>query len=135
MPIALDVDARGVTASRLRHFRGERPFRPGLAAELPALLVVMLPLLVRQGFEWLRAPAVAVLLFEVLLNATSMFSHGNVKLPAGVDRLLRTAGQGSVAAVVAVLDAGSQHPVCDGRHLIVELFIMRLKNNSHAAAA
>ena len=35
------------------------------------------------------APAVAVLIFEVLLNATSMFNHGNVRIPAGVDRLLR----------------------------------------------
>ena len=35
------------------------------------------------------APAAAVLVFEVLLNATSMFNHGNVRLPAGVDRLLR----------------------------------------------
>ncbi len=30
----------------------------------------------------LGAPAAAVLLFEVLLNATSMFNHGNVRLPA-----------------------------------------------------
>ena len=31
----------------------------------------------------------AVLLFEVLLNATSMFNHGNVRLALGVDRVLR----------------------------------------------
>jgi len=37
----------------------------------------------------LGAPAVAVLIFEVLLNATSMFNHGNVRLPASVDRVLR----------------------------------------------
>src|SRR5262245_35467785 len=37
----------------------------------------------------LGAPAVAVLLFEVLLNATSMFGHGNVRLPAWLDRVLR----------------------------------------------
>jgi len=35
------------------------------------------------------APAVAVLVFEVLLNATSMFNHANVKLPAALDRRLR----------------------------------------------
>ena len=29
----------------------------------------------------LGTPAVAVLLFEVLLNATSLFNHGNVRLP------------------------------------------------------
>jgi sterol desaturase/sphingolipid hydroxylase (fatty acid hydroxylase superfamily) len=37
----------------------------------------------------LGAPAAAVLAFEILLNATSMFNHGNVRLPAGVDRVLR----------------------------------------------
>lgn len=37
----------------------------------------------------LGAPAVAVLVFEVLLNATSMFNHGNVQLPERWDRLLR----------------------------------------------
>ena len=33
--------------------------------------------------------AVAVLVFEVILNATSLFNHGNVFLPIGVDRVLR----------------------------------------------
>jgi sterol desaturase/sphingolipid hydroxylase (fatty acid hydroxylase superfamily) len=33
--------------------------------------------------------ASGVLIFEVLLNATSMFNHGNVRLVASVDRLLR----------------------------------------------
>jgi sterol desaturase/sphingolipid hydroxylase (fatty acid hydroxylase superfamily) len=37
----------------------------------------------------LGAPAVAVLIFEVLLNATSMFNHSNVRIPLGLDRLLR----------------------------------------------
>jgi sterol desaturase/sphingolipid hydroxylase (fatty acid hydroxylase superfamily) len=37
----------------------------------------------------LGAPALAVLLFEVLLNATSVFNHGNVRLPCWLDRLLR----------------------------------------------
>lgn len=35
------------------------------------------------------APPAAVLLFEVILNATSLFNHGNVRLPPGVDRVLR----------------------------------------------
>jgi sterol desaturase/sphingolipid hydroxylase (fatty acid hydroxylase superfamily) len=34
-------------------------------------------------------PATAVLIFEVLLNATSMFNHGNIRLPLSVDRVLR----------------------------------------------
>jgi sterol desaturase/sphingolipid hydroxylase (fatty acid hydroxylase superfamily) len=37
----------------------------------------------------LGAPAVAVLIFEVLLNATSMFNHGNVRIPTRLDRKLR----------------------------------------------
>ena len=37
----------------------------------------------------LGAPPVAVLLFEVILNAAAMFNHGNVRLPLQVDRALR----------------------------------------------
>ncbi|MGE3147341.1 MAG: sterol desaturase family protein [Pseudorhodoplanes sp.] len=37
----------------------------------------------------LGTPAVAVLIFEVLLNGTSMFNHGNVRLPARLDQVLR----------------------------------------------
>jgi len=33
--------------------------------------------------------ALAVLIFEVLLNGTSMFNHGNVRLPRRIDRWLR----------------------------------------------
>jgi sterol desaturase/sphingolipid hydroxylase (fatty acid hydroxylase superfamily) len=37
----------------------------------------------------LGPPAVAVLSFEILLSATSLFNHGNVALPARLDRVLR----------------------------------------------
>jgi sterol desaturase/sphingolipid hydroxylase (fatty acid hydroxylase superfamily) len=37
----------------------------------------------------LGPPAVAVMLFEVLVNASSMFNHGNVRIPAAIDRVLR----------------------------------------------
>src|SRR5215510_5132419 len=37
----------------------------------------------------LGAPAAAVLIFEVLLNATSMFNHSNIRIPLGFDRVLR----------------------------------------------
>ena len=37
----------------------------------------------------LGAPALAVLIFEVILNATAMFNHANVHLPEGLDRWLR----------------------------------------------
>ena len=33
--------------------------------------------------------ALAVLIFEVLLNATSLFNHGNLHMPEGIDRVLR----------------------------------------------
>ena len=34
-------------------------------------------------------PALAVLIFEVLLNATAMFNHSNIYLPVNIDRVLR----------------------------------------------
>lgn len=37
----------------------------------------------------LGAPALSVLLFEIALNGTTMFNHGNVRLPKAIDRLLR----------------------------------------------
>ncbi|MGD8742577.1 MAG: sterol desaturase family protein [Granulosicoccaceae bacterium] len=37
----------------------------------------------------LGPPVVAVVIFEVVLNATAMFNHGNVRLPLGLDRVLR----------------------------------------------
>ena len=37
----------------------------------------------------LGAPAAAVLAFEVLLNGASLLTHGNVRLPQGVDRYVR----------------------------------------------
>ncbi len=37
----------------------------------------------------LGPPIIAVVLFEVLLNSTSMFNHANVQIPQKVDRLLR----------------------------------------------
>jgi sterol desaturase/sphingolipid hydroxylase (fatty acid hydroxylase superfamily) len=37
----------------------------------------------------LGPPVIAVLLFELVLNVSSMFNHSNVRIPAGVDRVLR----------------------------------------------
>lgn len=37
----------------------------------------------------LGAPALAVLIFEVVLNASSIFTHANIGLPASLDRRLR----------------------------------------------
>ena len=37
----------------------------------------------------LGPPIIAVLIFELLLNATSMFNHGNIHIPTHIDRYLR----------------------------------------------
>jgi sterol desaturase/sphingolipid hydroxylase (fatty acid hydroxylase superfamily) len=51
---------------------------------------ILLSMLIKMAaVAALGAPALAVLIFEVLLNATSMFNHGNVRLAAGLDRVLR----------------------------------------------
>ncbi len=34
-------------------------------------------------------PAISVIIFEVVLNATSMFNHGNVRMPIQLDKALR----------------------------------------------
>ncbi|WP_375574169.1 sterol desaturase family protein [Ahrensia marina] len=39
----------------------------------------------------LGAPAIAVLIFEIILNGMAMFNHSNVKLPLSIDRVLRPA--------------------------------------------
>lgn len=37
----------------------------------------------------LGPPVIAVVIFEVVLNAMAMFNHGNVRLPLGLDRVVR----------------------------------------------
>ncbi|MCF6235173.1 MAG: sterol desaturase family protein [Gammaproteobacteria bacterium] len=37
----------------------------------------------------LGPPVIAVIIFEIMLNGMAMFNHSNVKLPLGLDRLLR----------------------------------------------
>jgi sterol desaturase/sphingolipid hydroxylase (fatty acid hydroxylase superfamily) len=51
---------------------------------------ILLSMLVKFGvIAALGPPVAAVFLFEVLLNATSMFNHGNVRLAEPLDRWLR----------------------------------------------
>ena len=51
---------------------------------------ILLSVLVKfAAIALLGAPAVAVLLFELLLNAGAMFNHANLRLPQGLDRMLR----------------------------------------------
>jgi len=51
---------------------------------------ILLSLLIRiAAVLALGVPALAVLAFEVTLNATSMFNHSNVAVPERIDRVLR----------------------------------------------
>lgn len=51
---------------------------------------ILLSLFIKFGvIILLGAPALSVLIFEILLNATSMFNHGNVRMPFILDRALR----------------------------------------------
>jgi sterol desaturase/sphingolipid hydroxylase (fatty acid hydroxylase superfamily) len=53
-------------------------------------LEIVLSMLVKYAaIIVLGAPALAVLLFELLLNLTALFNHGNVRLPAALDSALR----------------------------------------------
>lgn len=53
-------------------------------------LEIILSLVIKLGAIILSgAPALAVLAFEIILNATSMFNHGNIRIPKPVDRWLR----------------------------------------------
>jgi sterol desaturase/sphingolipid hydroxylase (fatty acid hydroxylase superfamily) len=47
-------------------------------------------MLLKIGLVYLLGPqALAVLLFEVLLNGTALFNHANISLPRAVDRIVR----------------------------------------------
>lgn len=53
-------------------------------------LEILLSALIKLGVVVVVGPApAAVVAFEVLLNATAMFNHSNIRLPARVDALLR----------------------------------------------
>lgn len=53
-------------------------------------LEIVLSMLIKfASIAALGPPATGVLVFEILLNATSLFNHGNLRLPASLDRGLR----------------------------------------------
>jgi sterol desaturase/sphingolipid hydroxylase (fatty acid hydroxylase superfamily) len=53
-------------------------------------LEIMVSMLIKLAVvAALGAPPLAVLLFEVILNATAMFNHGNVSLPSAIENRLR----------------------------------------------
>jgi sterol desaturase/sphingolipid hydroxylase (fatty acid hydroxylase superfamily) len=51
---------------------------------------ILLSMLIKMAMVMvIGAPAVGVILFEILLNGTAMFNHGNIFLPLGLDKVLR----------------------------------------------
>jgi sterol desaturase/sphingolipid hydroxylase (fatty acid hydroxylase superfamily) len=53
-------------------------------------LEILLSMLVKiVAIVLLGAPVIAVLIFEIILNATAMFNHANLSLPQGLERGLR----------------------------------------------
>lgn len=51
---------------------------------------IALSMLLKIGLVYLLGPAaIAVVLFEIILNGTAMFNHSNLALPVWLDRLLR----------------------------------------------
>ncbi|MBU3916025.1 sterol desaturase family protein [bacterium] len=51
---------------------------------------IALSMLIKMGIVILFGiPALAVFLFEVILNASAMFNHGNIYVPFGLDRVAR----------------------------------------------
>jgi sterol desaturase/sphingolipid hydroxylase (fatty acid hydroxylase superfamily) len=72
---------------RMHHADLEFDVTTGLRFHPGEILLSMLIKLAAVAL--LGAPPLAVLIFEILLNATSLFNHGNVRLPSGLDRILR----------------------------------------------
>jgi len=51
---------------------------------------ILLSMVIKLGaVVVLGAPALAVMIFEIVLNATAMFNHSNIRLPKVVDKRLR----------------------------------------------
>ena len=51
---------------------------------------IALSMLLKVGLVYLIGPsALAIILFEIILNGTAMFNHANMRLPLGLDRVLR----------------------------------------------
>ncbi|MGX9356510.1 sterol desaturase family protein [Roseobacteraceae bacterium S113] len=51
---------------------------------------IALSMLLKIGLVYLIGPAaLAIILFEIILNGTAMFNHANIKLPLWLDRIVR----------------------------------------------
>jgi sterol desaturase/sphingolipid hydroxylase (fatty acid hydroxylase superfamily) len=72
---------------RMHHADLELDFTTGVRFHpLEVALSLLIKVMVVVG---IGAPAAAVFVFEVALNATSMFNHGNVRVRPSLERLLR----------------------------------------------
>lgn len=72
---------------RVHH--ADRDFDVTTGARFHPLEIILSMLIKFAVIMLLGAPVVAVVIFEVILNATSMFNHGNVRIPGAVDAVLR----------------------------------------------
>lgn len=78
---------------------------------------IALSMLIKLGLVvTLGASALGVLIFEVALNATSMFNHGNLRLPLRLDRYLRWL----VVTACAARGLRVVHPKSAGRGLAAD---------------
>lgn len=51
---------------------------------------IALSMLLKIGLVYLIGPsALAIVMFEIILNGTAMFNHANLRLPLGLDRMMR----------------------------------------------
>jgi sterol desaturase/sphingolipid hydroxylase (fatty acid hydroxylase superfamily) len=79
--------SRAVAVHRMHH--ADLDFDVTTGARFHPIEIVLSMLIKFAVVVALGAPALGVLVFEVLLNTTSMFNHGNVRIPIRSDRYLR----------------------------------------------
>lgn len=72
---------------RVHH--SDRDFDVTTAVRFHPIEIALSMLLKLGAIYLLGAPAVAVILFEAILNGAAMFNHSNIKIPKRVERVLR----------------------------------------------
>ncbi len=72
---------------RVHHADPDYDFTTG--SRFHPIEIILSMLLKMATISVLGPPLVAVIVFEIVLNAASMFNHGNVRIPQRLDRVLR----------------------------------------------
>ncbi len=72
---------------RVHH--ADRDFDVTTGARFHTLEIILSMAIKFATIVLLGPPVFAVIIFEVILNATAMFNHGNIRLPKSIDRVLR----------------------------------------------